>query len=46
VLHEACNWTGIKEAELRVAEAESEETGEEGSKWKMNRMVQIQRDFK
>jgi hypothetical protein len=29
VQQEACDWTGKREAELRVAEPELEETGEE-----------------
>ena len=44
---EACDWTGKREAELRVAETEMEETGrEKEEKWSKRKTTQIPCGFK
>ena len=44
--HEICDWTGKKEAELRVAETGSDREREKEARWRTNRMIQIPRGFK
>ena len=51
VQQEACDWTGKREAELRVAETEmvgggwGDRRGEEAI-WRTNRMIHVPRGFK